>query len=146
MNRGISSPRPRRARNSGIAAIPTVIIFGGIIAEIAIATTFLSLTFTNTALGQRLSAEAFAAAQSGAEDAILRLVRDRNYQNISGYTLSVGQATVTVTITQGSPAANQATIRSTGSSFRRRRVVQAIVTIDDVTGVVSLVSLKEITS
>lgn len=146
MNRRINNPRPHRLRNSGIAAIPTVIIFGGIIAEIAIATTFLSLTFTNTALGQRLSAEAFAAAQSGVEDAILRLVRDRNYQNISGYTLSVGQATATVTVTQGSPAAGQATILSTGSSFRRRRVIQGIITIDDVSGVISLVSLKEITS
>ena len=131
--------------NKGIAAIPTVIIFGGIIAEIAIATTFLSLAFTNTSLGLRLSAEAFGAAQSGVEDAVLRLARDRNYQNISGYSLAVGRATATITITQGSPSANQATILSTGTSFRRKRAVRAIVTIDDVSGVVSLVSLKETT-
>ncbi len=134
----------RRLVSDGIAALPAVIIFGGIIAEIAIAAAFLAFALNNTSLGIRLSAEAFSAARSGVEDAVLLIVRNKNYENQSGYSINVGRATATVVVTKDSPTVGKTTIESIGTSFRRKRKVSAIVSIDPVTAVVKIISFTEV--
>lgn len=136
--------RNTRSDARGIAALPAVIIFGGIIIEVALASAFLAFTLNNTSLGVRLSAEAFAAAKSGVEDAMLRILRDKNYSDPTGYSISLGRATVDVVVNADTPDADKTTITSTGTAFRRKRQIQAIVSIDAVSGIVKVISLKEI--
>lgn len=62
--------------------------------------------------------EAFAAAESGAENALLRLLRDPNY---SGEIMPVNTSTATITVSGTSPI----TITSVGKSGEFLRTIQA---------------------
>lgn len=62
---------------------------------------------------------AYAAAESGAENALLRLLRDPNYV---GETLTIGSATATITITGTDPK----TVTSTGVSGGFTRQIQVV--------------------
>ncbi len=63
------------------------------------------------------AALAYYAAESGIENALLRLLRDPNY---AGEALSVGDATVAITVTGGNPKVIIAT-----SSGNFKRTIQA---------------------
>lgn len=77
---------------------------------------------------------AFAAAESGIENALLRLLRDPNY---SGETLTIGEATATITVTGTDPK----TIISTGVAGEFARTIQAIAGYTE--GILSVSSWKE---
>lgn len=62
---------------------------------------------------------AYATAESGAENALLRLLRDPNY---AGETLTIGSATATITVTGTDPK----TVTSTGASGGFTRQVQVV--------------------
>ncbi len=75
----------------GTVTLPVVILMGGIITEIAIAGAFLAYFLSQSGFGLKLSAEAFAAAQSGIEDAKLKIIRNKDFTSSPNpYTLSVG--------------------------------------------------------
>ena len=64
---------------------------------------------------------AYYAAESGVENALLRLLRDPNY---AGETLTVGNATVVITVTGSNPK----TVVSVGQNGNFKRTVQAQMT------------------
>lgn len=63
---------------------------------------------------------AYAVASGGAENAILRLLRDPNY---TGEVLSVGEGTATITVTGTDPK----TITSTGQSGNYLKRIEVVV-------------------
>lgn len=78
---------------------------------------------------------AFEIAESGAENAILKLIRDRNY---SGETVNIGDGQAVVTVTGTNPK----TILSVGTLNNFSRTIQVIV---DTTGnTVTVTSWKEL--
>lgn len=82
-----------------------------------------------------LSSEAYAIAESGAENAIIRLLRDPSY---AGETLTVGQGTATITVT----GSGSKTIRSEGRSGNALRIIQ--VTTDTNGGITTVSSWSEV--
>ncbi len=119
--------------NSG-QALMALLVF--LMLGLTVSTTAVSLTVSNSINAQKFqdSQVALAVAESGAENAIIRLLRDPNY---SGETLLVGTDTAVITVTSGSPT----TIVSVGRSgnFERSIAVQ----LDASSGILSIVSWKE---
>lgn len=127
---------------TGIAALPALLLIGGIVIEIAIVSAALTFIGITNALSVRAAAEALFLARAGAQDAIMRVVRDKNFSS-SGYTVPVGSRSATVVVTKDQPQAGQTTITATSSVVRRQKEIQAVVTIDGVTGQSEIVSFKE---
>ena len=129
-----------KKKNSGIIALATIILISAIILEIGLVTAFVVYTLNNINYGARLSSEALLAAQSGVDDALLRLSRNKSAS--LNYSFTVGTRTVTIILTSllGAPI----TITSEGIALNKHRKLQVIFDIDPVTGIVRIVSQKEL--
>ncbi len=127
-------------KNSGIIALATIILISAIILEIGLVTAFVVYTLNNINYGARLSSEALLASQSGVDDALLRLSRDKS-ANLN-YSLSVGTriATIILVSLPGMPI----TITSEGIALNKHRKLQVIFDVDPITGIVRIVSKKEL--
>lgn len=114
---------------SGQAALSLVFLIGGIIIIVGTTLAFLSFSFINSGIGFQFAQRAEAIASAGAEDALLILNRNPSFAS-GGYSLPLGSDQATVSVSQGSPVAGQATIlsRSTISGYTRK--VQVVVSIN----------------
>ncbi|MDP2629644.1 MAG: hypothetical protein Q8P45_03020 [Candidatus Harrisonbacteria bacterium] len=135
------------AKKQGIASLPAILLFGGVLLEIGIASAFLVFYLNNSVYGARLSNEALLAAQSGIDDGILQVILNKDCPSgecPSSYSLSVGSREADVTICKDSCSGSGSTqIKAVGKAFTKRRSLTAVVTIDEGTGSVSLTSLQE---
>lgn len=125
--------------------MPTILILGGLVAEIIIAITATSYIFIESEFGNKLSADAMLAAKAGAADAILKLVRDKTYTSATT-TLAVGNYSADVSVCRELPciAIGKHKIISVGKAQTRRRSLEVILNVDSTTGEVRLESLKEV--
>lgn len=134
--------------------LPVVLLIGGLIMEMAIAGAFLAYFLGQSGFGLKLSAEAFAAAQSGIEDAKLKIVRDKNFTaDPNPYTLTIGSRSTQITVCKNLSTVSSACdtamsgkyeITSLGSALTKRRQLRAIFYVDNTTGEAKLESLNEI--
>jgi len=141
-------------KEKGAATLPVVLLIGGIIVEISIAGAFLAYFLSQSGFGLKLSAEALAAAQSGIEDAKLRIVRDKNFTaSPNPYTVDVGNRSAEVTVCRNLRTVSSACdtamsgkyeVTSLGSALAKRRQLRAIFYVDDTTGEIKLESLIEV--
>jgi hypothetical protein len=134
-------------RSRGAVALTTLL---GITTIVAILGTAIALITFFQGLGvftQARSREAYYAAEAGVYDALRRLAWNPTTQGqgvVIGtqYTLAVGTATATVSV---SPlASSKTTITSIGESQNRRRKLQVEVFIDSTTGAAQILSWKEV--
>lgn len=123
--------------------LPLVIMIGLVIVELGVAMAFLVYFSNLSSYGTRLAQEALFGARSGVNDAILRIIRNKDFMGTYS-SITVGRATVTVSVVKDQPDTNQTTITSTGIALIRQKKYQAVVSIDPNTATVSLVSLTEI--
>jgi len=135
--------KDRRVNNLGVTLLPLVIMIGLVIVELGVAMAFVVYLSNLSSYGTRLAQEALFGARSGIDDAILRIIRDKDFSSV-GYSLTVGRVNVWVVVEQGQPATNQDRITSTGTVLIRQKQYQAIVSVDPEMLLVSLVSLTEI--
>lgn len=126
-----------------MTVLPLVIMIGLVIVELGVAMAFLVYLSNMSSYGTRLAQEALFGARSGVNDAILRIIRNKDFMGTYS-SITVGRATVTVSVVKDQPDTNQTTITSTGIALIRQKKLQAIVSIDPNTATVSLVSLTEI--
>ncbi len=98
------------------------------------AATAITIANTQTSSKYALGQDALSVAESGADNAILRLTRDPTY---TGETLTVGTGTATITVSGVSPK----TITSVGLSGRFRRTI--IVTATQTSNVLTVTSWIE---
>lgn len=138
---------------SGMAALPMVLLIGGIVVEISLAGAFISFFAVQSGLGVKLSDEALAAAKSGVQDAVLKIIRNKNFSSPSGYILATGNRSAVVTVCHDSYTASTACdtlsvgkdeIISTGSALLKRRKMKAMINIDSVSGEIKIESIEEI--
>lgn len=127
----------------GIAALTTMLGLGLVISVIGAAMGLVSFFESSIALSQAKSQEAYLLAQSGAQDALLRIARDKGCHNTdcAGYTLTIGDNTATVIVTAPD---GKRQILSTGTAARRKRRLQVDIAVDDTTGALTLISWKEV--
>jgi len=137
---------PQIGKNKGFSALPTVLVISMIIVEVAVVSVVLANVFSNTRFSERLAAEAYSAARSGAQDGILRVIRYKNCPMTPGcpasYSLEVGNRSASVSITDNGDGT--ITVQSTGSAFSRNKSVEAVLGVSANTGKVSIQSLKEV--
>ncbi len=126
-------------RRTGQAALSLVVLVGGVVVAIGVGLAFIVGTSISASAAYQAGARAEQVAAGGVSDALLRLVRDRAFSATSGYTMPIDTYQATVTVTQNSPASGQATITSLARISGYKRTLQAIVSIDQTTGEVSLV-------
>lgn len=131
--------------HNGIAALPTILILGFIVVDIILAVTATSYVFIESEFGVKLSQDAYQAAQAGVKDAVIKIVRDKNFTS-AAITLTVGDYSAEVSVCKDLPcvAIGKHKIISLGKAQTRRRQLEAILNVDSATGEVRLESLKEI--
>ena len=129
----------------GVAALPTILMIGGITVEIIIALTATSYLFVESEFGSKLSSDAYLAAIAGVQDAAIRIIRDKSLTQATT-TLPVGNYSADVSVCKDLPCAalGKHKILSVGKAQSRRRQLEAILNVDSVTGEVRLESLKEV--
>lgn len=120
--------------NSGQTLI-TLLIFMIIAITITTAAIAMSIVNAKTANALQDSSSAFHVAEGGAENAVLRLLRDPNY---NGETLDIGEGTASVTVTRGETL----TVTSEGKMNDFVRKVQISTSLSN--GLLTILSWKEI--
>ncbi|MBI1839209.1 MAG: hypothetical protein HYR95_02885 [Candidatus Colwellbacteria bacterium] len=142
--------------NKGAVTLPVILLISGIVMEIAIAGVVVAAVISNTIFNSRLAAEALVAARAGAQDAIMKVVRNKNFSAAgAGYNLpNIGDrasaqvvvckdlTTSTVLCDTSSPGLDE--ITSTGSALTRKKKMRAIIGVDSISGKVNVVSFKEV--
>jgi hypothetical protein len=138
---------------AGAAALPSILLLSGIIAEIILAVIVVAGLFSRSGFGARLSAEATAAAYAGAEDGIYRILRGDGavLVPLSSYPIYFNpehtrSAEVTIQQTEGCLIAAfcNYTIISEGKAFLSNRNVEATISVDPLTRQIEVRSFKEI--
>lgn len=137
---------------SGIAVLPVVLLIGGLIVEIGIAGLFISYFLNSSGFGVKISEEALAAAKSGINDAVIKIMRNKG-ESISSYTLNIGNNSaqisickdfITTSVACDTPAAGKYEITSLGSAGLKRRKLMAIVNVDNNDGEAKVEFIKEV--
>ncbi len=139
---------------AGAAALPSILLLSGIIAEIILAVIVVAGLFSRSGFGARLSAEATAAAYAGAEDGIYRILRGDGAVLVSLYSYPIyfnpehtRSAEVTIRRIEGclsSAAFCDYSITSKGNAFLSNRKVEAVLSVDPLTRQIEVRSFKEI--
>lgn len=133
--------------NKGLSSLPAMLIFGGIIIEVAIASALLVFYLNNTIYGTRLGNEALSAARAGIDDGILQIILDKDCPNAScpsSYTIDVGNRSTDITICKDTcQGANTHQITAVGKALTRRHKIVAVLNTDPQTGLVSVQSILE---
>ncbi len=123
----------------GISVLPTVLILGGIIMNVAIAAALGVFLVTRSGFGDRLSAEALAAATAGIQDGKLRIARNQNFTTgPGGYDLVVGGRTAAISICSDLPECGgpgKIKISSVGSAGTHKRKIEALVAVSPLGGI-----------
>jgi len=137
----------RSRPEAGVSALPTILLITAIIIEVSVVSAVIATTLSNTRFSERLGAEALSAANAGAHDAMIRVIRfkdcpsDPDLECPSAYSLAVGSRSADITISAG---AGTITIVSTGIALSRQKRVRVILGVDSVTGEVATQSFREI--
>lgn len=115
-------------------ALVMLLVFSAIAIVVITAAVAIIIVGSTSASNVAISYDAFQAAESGVENALLRLLRDPNY---SGETLTIGAATTTITVTGTDPKE----IVSVGTMEEFVRTIRAEASYTQ--GVLSLTSWTE---
>ncbi len=128
----------------GVAVLPVMILIGAIIIEIAIVGGVLAFYNSTSNLSVRASQEALFTARSGAQDAILKLIRDKDLVPVT-YSLPnpSGVSTSTAQINISAVSGGIRIIVATSTVSRRTKTVKVVVNIDGSNGKIDIVSFSE---
>lgn len=138
---------------SGVAALPVMVLIGGITMVIAVTGLLVVYTLGQGAFGAKFSAEAFSAAQSGIDDALIKIIRNKNFSSPTPYAVSVGARTATVTVCKDFKSVSSSCdtandgkdeITSVGSAFTKSHKIRAIISVIPLTGEIQVDSVAEI--
>ena len=133
-------------KQKAAVTLSMTILVGGLIVELGIALAFISYYLLQGGFGLKLSEQAITAAKSGAQDAVIRIVRDANFNpSPNPYTLTIGSGSAQITVCKDTCAGTgKIQIDSLGSVLTKRRQIRAIVSVSSQTCEVRLESEKEI--
>lgn len=124
-----------------------MLLIGSIVIEIAVAIAFLTYYFNTINLASRLAAEALETARAGIDDAIIKVVRDKDCPNVacpSPYQLLTATGrTANVTICKDTCVSGRTQILSAATVLNRRRTVEALLIVDALTGQVTVDAIRE---
>jgi Tfp pilus assembly protein PilV len=111
-------------QKQGLALI-TVLIFGAVALIVIVFGITLMVIQTNTARQFSSGQKALILAESGMENALLRLLRDPNY---SGEILTLGNGTATIEVVSNGSDRTVTVTADSSSVLDAKRTIQAIIT------------------
>lgn len=127
--------------NFGLAALPSVLVIATIALVAGLSMAGGGISELSISQEQIRSQESFYVAESGVTDALIKITRNKKFENI-GYTLSIGEGNATITVQKDAPIAGQTTILSSGNVKNSNRKIQVIVDVDN-NGRVAMASWDE---
>ena len=130
----------RTRGQKGVSALPTILMMSAILIEVAVVSVVIANIVSNTRFSERLAAEAYGVARSGAQDVVLKVLREKGCPT-SLPRLNVGSNYADVTCAENSGIV---TVDSIGTAFTRKKKVEAVLVVDSITSEVSLQSFKEV--
>lgn len=133
------------AGQAGQAALSLVFLIGGIALLVSVTLAVIAISFLNSTFAFQSANRAYANATSGAQDALLKLVRNESYSNLSGYSVPKDCTAncATVTINQVDPN-KKVEIISTATVFSSTRKIKVVASIDQNNGEVHVSSWENI--
>jgi len=130
-----------RYKLHGVAALITVLSLGGLVMTISMGMAIISFWANQNIKSIRDSNKAFYAAQSGLQDALIKLERNKDFTG--SFNLSInGTNDVSVNV---SFASGQATINSTSTLSQINKKLQTKADINATTGLITPTSTTELT-
>lgn len=146
--------------NNGAAAISTILIVGIIVSEVAVTSLAASYLASQGSLGNMSTFNASFAAQSGIDDALMKVSRNKDFSpNPDPYTLGVGSASAQITVCKdatsstSTPSCNTPVptsahgtfeITSLGTASGKEVDIRALLFSDPNTGMMTVKSILEI--
>ena len=130
------------SRRTGAMAFLAIVITAGVIMEVAVAVVIVAVSISSINRNTKLGAEAYYVARSGANDAILRIIRYcPGASCVASYLLSVGSKTANIDICV---SGSTYTVKSVGASSLRKKEIKVVATGDATTGEVFVQSFGEV--
>ena len=127
----------------GVSALPLILMISGVIILIAASAALQSYRENQANLSNIRSAEAFQYAESGYNEALLRIDRDKNLN--TSFNLSFdNNKKAEVKVEKNVPTLGQTTITSVGFSYNVQRGLKCVIQIDEVSGLTKTLSCEEI--
>ena len=114
-----------------------LLVFFAVAMTVTAAAVAVIVSNTQSSSSQELGLLAYQVAESGAEDALIHLIRNPNFTS-GGYTLTVGPGQATITVS----GTTTKTITSTGVQGSYQRLVQ--ITASNASGLISVTTWNEI--
>jgi len=130
----------------GMGALPTVLLIGMIVAEIAVAgaaVAFLSISSNQARVNSEI---ALVTAKAAIQDALIMLAINKDYALSPGASTTDGAQTRCIVVEKDIPAVGQTRVRATGTYKKYTARLEAIVDIDATTGQTELLSLSQVTT
>lgn len=131
---------------SGQAALVLVLVVGSIVLIAGLTLLFLVISLTNSIFGLRAANRALGVANAGAEDVMLRVVRDIGFDDCAtACTIPIGNDAAKVTVENNYAGNVDSTIiiESEGSVLSAKRKVRTVLSVDS-TGRVTVVSRGQV--
>jgi len=110
---------------SGLVALPSIVILSIIMLTIGIAMSFSSFTQNNISYDSYISQKAYYAAEAGINDAIMKITRNKNYS--ADYSLSINGYAADIAFDTSTP--NQTKITSASAINNYTKKIQAILNV-----------------
>jgi len=117
-----------------------VFLISGVMIAIGVDVAITAVSFINSVYAYRSASLVEAMAESGVNDAVLRLERNNSYTG--QFVINFSNGSVTVTVSSG-PLANQDTVTTFSQLASAQQKITAILAIDSTTKVVSVVSWQK---
>jgi len=127
----------------GVAALVTVLSLGSLIFIVSLATTVLAFWAIKNIDATQKSLKAYYAAYSGVQDALIKLERNKDFETIENFELSVNSANVSVSVSND--LEGHATTTSTAVLGQINKKLQTVTDIDTTTGLIIPTSTTELT-
>ena len=110
----------------GVALLPMILVLFGLVMVVGVAIAGISVSENTISSTKDASDEALAIAESGIQDALMKLARDKDFTSVGGYNLSVSGGTATIIV----PSGSSKDITSTGALNNKTRKIQLTVNAD----------------
>ena len=128
--------------NYGIAAFSIVLILGGLIIELIVAGLFVGFYNSNTNQGDVFGTQALWYAQSGIDDAILRIVQNKDFTTAGCLNFVLDGRTIYIDVTNiGGTNKKQIRSKVTIGTYTRR--VESIVSVNPISGKIDFLNNLE---
>ncbi|MBS3903324.1 MAG: hypothetical protein KGZ30_03050 [Anaplasmataceae bacterium] len=132
----------RQSNTKGQAALATVFLIGGVIVLFALTLAFLALRITATTFSAESSSKALAAATAGAEDAVIKVIRNPGYQEEYSFAVNANTTTTVSVVKDG--LTNQTIVIASSTVGSSKRSVQVVIGVSSSTGRVDVISWETV--